>query len=268
MPSSTWRSSRPQESHMSEQHIALALCALLACAVPAAHADEPVPSVHVAGIADPEMRSYRSVAAGLDAFDRNRALAPNATLRFRMRHKSGAPATAADGLQLRLASDDGSFQENVPIDAEGQLTVARNQAAYDTDATFILNQKNGLYTGHPEVRTAGLPDNVRRLGDLRLECRVTIAIFKEQIPFLAKATLNTLMLTSDWCAKKEFNYGTLAPRSGVKALLRDGERTRTLDTHGWDMMVPVGDPSWPDDALVQFDEETTRTADGTPRTAP
>ena len=252
---------------------ALSMCALLlACALPAAHADEPVPSVRVTGITDPEMRSYRSVAAGLDAFDAHRALAPHATLRFRMRHKNGPPATAADGLQLRLASDDGSFQEAVPIDAAGLLTVGRNQAAYDADATFILNQKNGLYTGHPEVRTAGLPDNVRRLGDLRLECRVTIAIFKEQIPFLAKATLNTLMMTSDWCAKKEFNYGALAPRPGAQATLRDGERSRTLASHGWDAMVPIGDTSWPDDALVQFDEnapdDLTRTADGTPRTAP
>ncbi|NIA56568.1 hypothetical protein HAV22_23365 [Massilia sp. TW-1] len=160
----------------------------------------------------------------------------------------------------------------MPIDATGLLTVARSQAAYDADATFILNQKNGLYTGHPEVRTAGLADNVRRLGDLRLECRVTIAIFKEQIPFLSKATLNTLMMTSDWCAKKEFKYGALAPRPGVKGVLRDGERLRTLETHGWDVVVPIGDPSWPDDALVQFDEDApetvTRTADGTPRTAP
>ncbi|WP_075795648.1 hypothetical protein [Massilia putida] len=250
----------------------LLLCALLAGCLRAAHADEPVPSVHVAGITNPEMRSYRSVAAGLDAFDANRALAPNATLRFRMRHADGAPADAGEGLQLRLASDDGSFQENVPIDAAGLLAVARNQAAYDADATFILNRKNGLYTAHPEVRTAGLPDNVRRLGDLRLECRVTIAIFKEQIPFLAKATLNTLMLTSDWCAKKDFNYGAIALRKGVRAVLRDGERVRALETHGWNAMVPIGDTAWPDDAIVQFDDGTsenvTRTADGTPRTAP
>ena len=252
---------------MSNYRNAAMLCALLACTLPAARAEDPVPSVQVKGITDPEMRSYRSIVAGLDAFDAHRALAPHATLRFRMRHKNGPPATAADGLQLRLASDDGSFQETVPIDAEGLLTVARNPAAYDADATFILNQKNGLYTGHPEVRTADLPDNVRRLGDLRLECRVTIAIFKEQIAFLAKATLNTLMTTSDWCAKKGFNYGALAPRSGAKAVLRDGERTRALESHGWDVVVPIGDTGWPDDALVQFDD-VIRTADGTPRTAP
>ena len=114
------------------------------------------------------------------------------TLRFRMRHADGGPANADDGLRLRLASDDGTFQENVPIDAAGLLTVQRSQAAYDADATFILNRKNGLYTGHPEVRTAGLPDNVRRLGDLRLECRVTIAIVKEQMPFMARAAINAV----------------------------------------------------------------------------
>jgi hypothetical protein len=240
---------------MSDHRIVVALCALLASCVPAAQADGPVPSVHVAGIADPEMRTYRNVAAGLDAFDTHRALAPLATLRFRMRHADGAPANAADGLQLRLASDDGSFQENVPIDAAGLLTVARSQAAYDADATFILNRKNGQYTGHPEVRTTGLPDNVRRLGDLRLECRVTIAIVKDQMPFLAKAAINTLMLGSDWCAKQDFNYGVMAARRDVRAVLRDGERSRTLETHGWNVMVPIGDTGWPDDALVQFGDD-------------
>lgn len=237
---------------------ALSLCALLlACAWPSAHADEPVQSVHVTGIADPEMRSYRSVAAGLDAFDANRALAPNATLRFRLRHADGTPVTADDGLQLRLASDDGSFQEAVPIDAAGLLTVQRSDAARDADATFILNRKNGQYTGHPEVRTAGLPDNVRRLGDLRLECRVTIAIVKEQMPFMARAAINALMMTSDWCAKKDFNYGVMAAQAGARAVLRAGERSRTLETHGWNVLAPIGDPAWPDDALVEMNDGGT-----------
>jgi hypothetical protein len=58
----------------------------------------------------------------------------------------------------------------------------------------------------------------------------------------------------------------------VKGTLRAGDRSRTLDVHGWNALVPIGDPGWPDDALVQFDEDApdnlTRTADGTPRTAP
>ena len=232
----------------------LLLCALSGGALPPAGAEEPVPSVTVKGIADPEMRTYRNVAAGLDAFDAHRGLAPNALLRFRMRRADGSPPGADDALRLRLASDDGAFQEEVPVDAAGLLTVPRSQAAWDADATFVLNRRSGQYTGRPEVRTAGLPDNVRRLGDLRLECRVTIAIVKEQMPFLAKAAINSLMLTSDWCAKTDFNFGVPAPRYGVHAVLRDGERTRALPARGWTVDVPIGDSAWPDDALVQFDE--------------
>jgi hypothetical protein len=101
---------------------------------------------------------------------------------------------------------------------------------------------------------------------------VTIAIVKDQMPFLAKAAVNTLMMTSDWCARNDFNYGVTAARKDARAVLRAGERSRTLETQGWNVMAPIGDPGWPDDALVQFDdgasEGLTRTADGTPRTAP
>jgi len=100
-----------------------------------------------------------------------------------------------------------------------------------------------------------MPEHVRRLGDLRLECRVTIAIVKEQMPFLAKTALNTLMLTSDWCAKQDFNLAVPGPRYGAHAVLRAGERTRALPSLGWSVDVPIGDASWPDDALVQFDDE-------------
>ena len=86
---------------------------------------------------------------------------------------------------------------------------------------------------------------------------MTIAIVKEQIPFLAKAALNTLMMTSDWCAKKDFNYGVMAARKDARAVLRDGERSRTLETQGWNVLVPIGDPAWPDDALVQMDDSGT-----------
>lgn len=75
--------------------------------------------VNVIGTRDPAMRAYRSVFRGLDAFEEHRQLAPNAVLRFRFAHKAtvlkpgtvankleaGPPASYADGLVLRLASD-------------------------------------------------------------------------------------------------------------------------------------------------------------------
>lgn len=213
-----------------------------------AGAAEDTPSVSVNGIKNPEMRSYRSVWAGLDAFDEYRALAPAAPLRFRILHADGSPAGSADGLALRLAGDEGSVP--VPIGADGLLTIERNRAAYDADASFILNQKDGVFSARPEIRTPGLPADVRRLGDLRLECRVMVAIAKERMSFVAKAALNTLMLGSDWCGRKDMNLAFPAPPGLADARISHGGRTLELTLHDKDFMAPVGDRSWPDDALI------------------
>ncbi len=215
----------------------------------AAAADD-MPNVSVNGIRNPEMRSYRSVWAGLDAFDEFRALAPGAPLRFRLLRPDGRPAGAADGLALRLASDESSVP--VPVGADGLLDIARSQAAYDADATFILNQKNGVFSARPEIRTPGLPDSVRRLGDLRLECRVTIAIAKEGMSFVARAALNTLMLGSDWCGKKDMNVAYPAPPGLESARISHGGRSAELTLHETDFMAPIGDRRWPDDALIEL----------------
>jgi hypothetical protein len=239
---------------MSRARALLPVCvagALLgAAALPAARADEPPPSVKISGIKDPEMRSYRSIAAGFDAFDEHRALAPAATLRFHMMRKEGGSASAADGLVLALAGDADSV--TVPIGPDGVFALARSQAAWDADASFILNRKSGLFIAHPEVRSPGLPAQVRRLGDLRLECRVTVAIVKQQIPLLARAAINTMLMTGDWCAKKDLRFGYPSATRVNGATLRDGARALPLEVDDWQFSVPIGDASWPDDALVEL----------------
>jgi hypothetical protein len=230
---------------------ALFLCVLLACGTSAARAaEEPVPKVEVDSIRNPDMRSYRSVWAGLDAFDEYHALAPAAPLRFRILRADGRPAGAADGLALRLASDDGSTP--VTVGADGLLIIGRDKAAYDADAAFILNQKKGRFGARAEIRTPGLPENVRRLGDLRLECRVMVAIAKDGLSFLEKAAINTLMLGSDWCGKKDMNLSFPVERPLDGARLSHGGRAVELDLHGDAFMAPVGNRNWPDDALIEL----------------
>jgi hypothetical protein len=229
----------------------LLACALAASALPAARAGEAAaPTVQVTGIKDPEMRTYRSIAAGLDAFDAYHALAPQAGLRFRLMHSAGGYASAADGVTLRLAFDENSIP--VPIDADAGFVIARSQAAFDADASFVLNQRQGAYIAWPDIRTPGLPANLRRLGDLRLECRVMVAIVKQQVSFFAKAAVNALMQTPDWCGKENFTFGM---RSGARlagASLHDGDRSQPLNVQAWSYGVPIGSPAWPDDALVEL----------------
>jgi len=228
------------------------LAALAGAALPGAAraADAHAATVNVNGIRDPEMRSYRSIWAGFDAFDAHHALAPQAALRFRLIRPDGKPAGAEDGLALRLASDDISVP--VPIGADGMLDIARSRAAYDADASFILNQKSGLFSARPEIRTPGLPANVRRLGDLRLECRVSVAIVKEQMSFVTRAAINTLMLGSDWCGKKDMQAAYPAERELGGATIRHGGRSAELDLDGRTYMAPLGRQDWPDDALIEL----------------
>jgi hypothetical protein len=230
---------------------ALALCLALAGSVHGADAPAgagAAPTVEVNSIRNPEMRSYRNVWAGLDAFDDYRALAPGAPLRFRLLRPDGRPAGTADGLLLRLASDEGS--QPVTIGADGMLEIARNRAAYDADASLILNKKSGRFSARPEIRTPGLAANVRRLGDLRLECRVSVAIAKDQMSFLTKVALNTLMRGSDWCGKEDMNVAFSADGDLDGATIRHGERSAELVLHDESFMAPLGNPAWPDDALI------------------
>lgn len=248
---------------MAKPHtILLPLCVVLACAgapAPAGAGEgDPPKEVHINAIKDPEMRSYRAVVAGLDTYDEFRQqLAPAATgLRFHFLERNGKDAVPAEGLALRIASDDESFP--IAVDGDGMFVVPRIQAAWDSKADIVVNRKKGKFQIIPEVRTAGLADNVRRLGDLRLECKVRVAILKEEIPFWANTLINGLLLTTDWCSwfgnkhgeDRTFGYSSALPVAA--ATLASGERTLGLKVSERGYQVPVGDTSWPDDALVEL----------------
>lgn len=239
----------------------------LACGQVAASQDDGVQSVQVNGMRDPEMKSYRAIVAGLDAFDAyHQQLAPGAPgLRFlvveRGGHGAGEPALA-----LRIASDDESFP--VPVTADGYFSVPRSEAAYDSNADLVFNRKKRTFRISPEVRTAGLPANVRRLGDLRLECKVMVAIAKEELSFWLKATVSAVLMSTDWCGARVrgkyigFHYATSAPLAA--AMLRNGERTEAVKTSKSGYEVPLGDTSWPDDALIELQFAGDRNGVGAP----
>jgi hypothetical protein len=147
-----------------------------------------------------------------------------------------------------------------------------------------LNQKRRNYRIVPEVRTPGLPDTVRRLGDLRLECKVMFDIAKEEMPLYLTLMVNGLLMTRDWCSFfAQKNYATtLSFKSGapiVGAILTEGNRSKALETTSEEFRVGLGDADWGDEALVELrfaepgaapvrTETLTGTAAETPRTAP
>lgn len=257
---------------------AVLLGSMLLCGAAGAADHAPVRElepVHVNAMRDPEVRKYKAILAGLDAFERHHKLAP-AVERLRFR----ATARQADASPAPLAArlvGDGGFALPIPIDAGGRFDVPRTEAAENADSELELNRKRRAYRVAPDIRTPGLPANQRRLGDLRLECKVTIAIAKEEIPFFWVITINTILLTTDWCGffneREKALFGFHADAPVTAAQLREGDRVMDLKVEGSSFQVPIG-VAWSDDAVVELRfagaaaELPTGTAGETPRTAP
>jgi hypothetical protein len=266
---------------------AIALGALLLCGSLAAAEEKPVRElepVHVNAMRNPEVRKYKVILAGLDAFDKYRSLAPAAE-RLQFRLTGRGKDESAEPLALRLVGD-GGFKLPVTIDADRRFVVPRSEAAEDADSELELNRKKRVYRTEPDIRTPGLAANQRRLGDLRLECKVTVAMAKEEIPTFFVLTINTILLRTDWCgffgdqddtrfegASRKAHFGYRADRPLSQALLIEGNRSAQLKVKGEQFDVPIGNATWSDDALIELSyaapaETPTGTAAETPRTAP
>jgi hypothetical protein len=242
------------------------LPAVLACAALPALAAEPDKEVdergkvHINAMKNPELKSYRAIVAGMDKFDALHALAPEVPqLRFQIEARGDAdkpPAVAP--LAARIATDD--FSIPLILDKDARFSVPRSQAAYDARAELILNRKQRAAHVDTYVRTPGLADDRYRMGDVRLDCQVKIAIGKEEIPFWANALVNSILLTTDWCSwfkgatpkGGDRNWSHKAGAALSAATLREGERSMPLKVDGKTFRLPIGDTSWSNDAIVEL----------------
>jgi hypothetical protein len=255
----------------------LLLPALLACSAVPAMAAEPEKepgTVHINAMKNPELKSYRAIVAGLDKFDDLHALAPAVPqLRFQAEVRGkGEKLTGAEPLVARIAADD--FSIPLVLDQDLRFSVPRSRAAYDAKAELILNRKKYEARVEPYVRTPGLAEDRYRMGDVRLDCQVKIAIAKEEIPFWANALINSLLLTTDWCSwfkgatpKGGDRFWSHKARAALSsATLRDGERSVPLEVEGKSFRLPIGDTSWSNEAMVElvFDTSGAKPAEAAP----
>lgn len=210
-------------------------------------------SIHINSIRNPELKSYRVMAAGLDAFDDYHALAPGAReVRFKLVAGSRAPADAMQDLALRIAGNETSIA--LPLAADGSFTLPRSAQADSEDADLVTNKKKGNYRWQPSIHSDGVPAGMRRLGDLRLQCQVTIAIAKKEIPFWIRTLVGTLLRTTDWCASEQLKMHTRSDQAIASATLLDGERRIALkvEKEGRAFLSPIGDTRYGDDTLIEL----------------
>jgi hypothetical protein len=225
--------------------------AALAFSGAGAMAQEPPKLVEVKGVRDPQMQAYRGAWAGLDAFDKYRHLAPQAgPLQFRVRPRSDNKNGSIQGITLAIVGKGDAIP--VAIGADGLFIIERNQAAYDDKADLIFNHKRHLFTAFAEIRTPGLAANVRRVGDLRLECQVNAAIVKTEIPFYFHAMANAVFGGGDWCAKVAI-YRSVPLQELRRATLVHGARRKDFALLDLRDATKIAEPEWPDDALLELE---------------
>lgn len=240
--------------------------------MPAAAAQQ-APSVTVAATRDPVDKSYRKMLAGMDIFERNHGLAPQATLRFRLLPR--LPSTQLDGITLRVAGDSVSLP--VAVAPDHTFTLERNAQAAQEDAALIASRKTSTLTWRAQVHSQNVPHGMRRLGDLRLECMVGVEAGLLSNNAQMFAWLGELFTSPERvCNHADGNYLFFAERPVYAVTLRDGERRATLPFNALyaggtqtpstlpycDCQVlldrsyyaPIWDRSWSDDTLLSFDD--------------
>ena len=241
----------------------IALCAALAqaqaSAAPAQAQASAAPAVEaaletvqVAGVRDPDFKTYRAFVRGLDTFEEKHAkLAPAAPLLFRL--VAATPGATVGDVTMRIASDVTSLP--VPINADGTFVMPRHQGAVDENADIFLNKKRGSYRWRPHFNTPNLAPNTRRLGDLRLECEVRWAVERAELSIIKRALIGAMGA----CNSKHVIVQHLAPKPLLEYWLVSGARRQKYVPAKNEAKialqiyyVPLHDTSWPDDALVEF----------------
>jgi hypothetical protein len=240
--------------------------------------------VTVTATRDPVDKSYRKMIAGMDRFERQRALAPRAGLRFELLPR--LPTTRLDGITLRVAGD--SVTLPVAVAPDHSFTLARDSQALKEDAALIASSKTSTLTWRARVRSPGVPAGMRRLGDLRLECLVGVEAGLVSNNARWFAWLGELLTDPERvCGAADGNYLFFAERPLFGVTLRDGPRSETLPfamlyaggTQTADTLpfcdcqvmldrsyyAPLWDRGWSDDTLVAFDymDEAPDAAAGT-----
>jgi hypothetical protein len=224
---------------------------------------------------DPVEKSYRKMIHGMDLFEKERGMAPGASLRFKLLPRKRE--TDMSRIEMEVIGSTEAFE--VPIAPDHTFTLVRNQKAYDENAQVIPNRKRQTMTWRTEIRTPGLPPNTRRLGDLRLECRVGMeaGLVSNTTNFVGRLA-RVILDTPSYCDRKDPLYLFFADQPLFGVTLVAGDRRETLpanklwaaasDDAGLNSdlpycdcevlvdrtyVLPLGDRSWPDDTLVEFD---------------
>jgi len=259
----------------------VALALVWACAAAQTPAPPAPAVVTVHSTRDPVDKSYRRMVDGMDRFEHDHALAPQAQLRFRLLPRS--KDIDMHGITLKIVGETMAIP--VPLADDNSFTLPRNAQLLREDAALVANRKTDSMTWRVFVQTPGLLPDTRRLGDLRLECLAGMASgLISNGPALLGWISGMLRDADAVCASAQGDYLFFAERPLFGVTLHAGKRREALPfrmlyaggretpsslTH-CDCQVlldrayfaPLPDKRWPDDTLLEFDYMDTPASAG------
>lgn len=184
-----------------------------------------------------------------DVFDKHASeKAPGATMSFRL------PKVDSDRAENKVEIVSASHRIPLAMPSNITFVLKRDTVAEDTDALVVVNRNFPMGEfNHPlvQVRSPGLQDGVRRMGDLRLACEAQMEMAKgEGLKF--RAALGAVSLFGFSVCKKleaakvdqpEGKYDTVAIEDGGHRMVQSAKDKN---------QVALGDKTWSDDARVSY----------------
>lgn len=236
---------------------------------------EPKPDAQLAKVevqgestAQRELKTLATLYEARELFEKLHALAPLAELKFKVYART--QAEHQQRINLALVTRQGRVP--VPLDAEDNFTIDPAWNRYP-DATELKSKLlDGRVTWRADIRTPGLPPNERRLGDLRLQCKVGFesgVARGDKVGFLGRM-VRALTSQPDSCDNTWSSGSSFADRALFAVTLVDGERRMALSNamlqgltegsgaqYDWGFLLrermfrlPMGDKRWSDETRV------------------
>ena len=255
---------------MSSSRLKSSLALALWLVAGVAGAADDVTSIEINALREPVDKSYRRMVKGMDMFEQMHALAPQASLRYKLLPRKRE--TSLEGLTLHVVAD--RLDIPIKVGSDNTFTLPRERKAIDLDALVRSERRAGSMTWRADVRTPGLPADTRRLGDLRLECLVgKEAGLVSEYPGLV-GWLIRLENPRSFCKDPRQRYLFFAERPLFGVTLVSGSRREPIsvrqmyagNTPKEDMpycdcsvladrayVLPLGDARWPDDTRVELE---------------
>ncbi len=210
-----------------------------------------------------EKKTLGQLFKAQDLFIKHRALAPAAELKFKVYART--QADAAPSLELGLMTPTG--RRPLVLDAEDRFAIDPAWRALPERTEVRSRLADGRVTWRPDIRTPGVPEGERRLGDLRLQCRVA---FGSGVARGTDFFGGLFSFAFDDCWDHDWSPSNFADKPVFAVTLVQGERRLTVSErllHGlrddggpkydWGyslrermFRLPMGDTTWPDDTRV------------------